>query len=90
MTVRTYSRTDLIDPLPGQHFIDGKWRKSADGRTFETIDPSTEAVLAIERNSVSGSTTILRFVKRPTCASADSAASTVLTSQSLRRASSTR
>ena len=47
MTVRTYSRADLIDPLPGQHFIDGKWRKSADGRTFETIDPSTEAVLAI-------------------------------------------
>jgi acyl-CoA reductase-like NAD-dependent aldehyde dehydrogenase len=46
MTLRTYSRTDLIDPLPGLHFIDGKWTRSGDGRTFETIDPSTEAVLA--------------------------------------------
>ncbi|WP_296744880.1 aldehyde dehydrogenase family protein [Mesorhizobium sp.] len=45
MTVRTYSRTDLIDSLPDLHFIDGKWTGSGDGRTFETIDPSTEAVL---------------------------------------------
>ncbi len=45
MTMRSYSRTDLIDPLPDLHFIDGKWVGSGDGRTFETIDPSTEAVL---------------------------------------------
>ncbi len=47
MTARTYSYTDLVDPLPGQHFIDGTWRNSARGGTFETIDPSTEAVLAV-------------------------------------------
>lgn len=47
MTLRTYSRTDLIDPLPSLHFIDGKWTGSHDGRTFETIDPSTERTLNI-------------------------------------------
>jgi aldehyde dehydrogenase (NAD+) len=47
MTTRTYSRTDLVNAVPDLHFIDGKWCKSGDGRTFETIDPSTEEVLGI-------------------------------------------
>ncbi|TPN09902.1 aldehyde dehydrogenase [Mesorhizobium sp. B2-3-3] len=46
MTERAYSRADLGDPIPDAHFIAGQWCKSADGRTFETIDPSNEQVLA--------------------------------------------
>lgn len=45
MTARTYTRADLAGPLPEAHFIDGRWRSSADGRTFESIDPSTEETL---------------------------------------------
>ncbi|TPK72168.1 aldehyde dehydrogenase [Mesorhizobium sp. B2-4-15] len=46
MTERAYSRADLGGPIPDAHFIAGQWCKSADGRTFETIDPSSEQVLA--------------------------------------------
>ena len=45
MTIRTYSRADLTSPIPDAHFIGGAWSKSASGKTFETIDPSTEEVL---------------------------------------------
>ncbi len=32
-------------PARVDHFIDGAWHPSADGRTFETIDPSSNAVI---------------------------------------------
>jgi aldehyde dehydrogenase (NAD+) len=46
MMERTYLRSDLEGAVPEANFIDGQWRASADGRTFETIDPSTEEVAA--------------------------------------------
>jgi aldehyde dehydrogenase (NAD+) len=45
MTTKTYQRSDLTGGLPDSHFIDGAWCKSASGRTFETVDPSSEEVL---------------------------------------------
>ncbi|MCA0327946.1 MAG: aldehyde dehydrogenase family protein, partial [Proteobacteria bacterium] len=42
MTTLTLTRTDLVR---GQNFIDGAWQRSADGRSFDTIDPSSEDVL---------------------------------------------
>jgi acyl-CoA reductase-like NAD-dependent aldehyde dehydrogenase len=36
----------FLDGKPKQLFIDGKWVDAADGRTFDTIDPATEQVLA--------------------------------------------
>ena len=32
---------EFLDRGPGRHFIGGDWLESADGRTFETIDPAT-------------------------------------------------
>jgi acyl-CoA reductase-like NAD-dependent aldehyde dehydrogenase len=32
---------EFLDRGPGRHFIGGEWLESADGRTFETIDPAT-------------------------------------------------
>lgn len=46
MTERTYSRADLRARIPDAHFIDGAWSRSASGRSFDTIDPSIEEVLA--------------------------------------------
>ena len=40
-TVIPASRTTLpAEPFRGRHFINGQWRDSADGRTFERISPS--------------------------------------------------
>jgi aldehyde dehydrogenase (NAD+) len=45
MTSRRYSRSDLAGPLPSALHIGGAWSEAADGRRFDTIDPSTEDVL---------------------------------------------
>lgn len=45
MTTRTFHRSDLKGGLPDRHFIEGNWRNSVSGKTFETVDPSTEDVL---------------------------------------------
>ena len=38
----------VIDRGPGRHLIGGEWVGSADGRTFETIDPATgEAIVQV-------------------------------------------
>jgi aldehyde dehydrogenase (NAD+) len=47
MSVQTYSRSDLDGSIPDAHFIDGAWCRSADGRTFATIDPSTEQTIGM-------------------------------------------
>jgi acyl-CoA reductase-like NAD-dependent aldehyde dehydrogenase len=45
MTTRVVQRSDLKGEIPHRHFIDGAWRSSVSGRSFETVDPSTEEVL---------------------------------------------
>ena len=45
MTTRSYKRSDLVGAIPEEHFIGGRWVKSASGSIFETIDPSTEDVI---------------------------------------------
>ncbi|MEQ1956570.1 aldehyde dehydrogenase family protein [Mesorhizobium sp. CN2-181] len=45
MTDHRHFNAELAGRLPDRHFIDGAWEKSANGATFETIDPSDEEVL---------------------------------------------
>ncbi len=45
MTTRTFRRSDLKGDIPNRHFIDGAWRASVSGQTFDTVDPSTEEIL---------------------------------------------
>ena len=35
------SAREFLDRGPGRHFIGGEWVESADGATFETVDPAT-------------------------------------------------
>jgi acyl-CoA reductase-like NAD-dependent aldehyde dehydrogenase len=38
----------FLERVPGRHFIGGEWLESADGATFETIDPATgSAIVAV-------------------------------------------
>ncbi|MCO6052246.1 aldehyde dehydrogenase family protein [Mesorhizobium sp. RP14(2022)] len=45
MTTSGHALVGVTGPLPNAHFISGHWCPASDGTRFETIDPSTEAVL---------------------------------------------
>ncbi len=46
MTTATMPRRKTAQSLQTKMLIDGKWRDSASGQTFETINPATEEVIA--------------------------------------------